>query len=98
MNHALTASLVVALLLRFLCRASRPGMILDFLGEQWQLWLISRPIWLNAKASGGCLLCTAWWVPGVPVALAVALCTPAGWWALLVPFLISATTDFLLSK
>jgi hypothetical protein len=98
MIHALVASLLTALLLRFLNRASRPAMLLSFLGDQWQAWLINRPTWLNAKVSGGCTLCTSWWAPGVPVALLVGCCTPAGWWAVLVPFLVSAATDFLLSK
>lgn len=98
MVEVLAASLITALLVLFLSRASRPRMILSFLGSQWEAWLINRPDWLNDKVSGSCALCASWWVPGVPVAILVACFTPAGWWAVLVPFLVSAATDYLLSK
>jgi hypothetical protein len=97
MFHALAASHLAALLLACICRAARPGGLLDFLGEQWEAWLIFRPKWLPAKPTGSCVLCTCFWLPGIPVALAVALLTPAGWWALAVPFCVAVLSDILLS-
>lgn len=87
MNHALAASLMAALLLAAIVRAARPGGLLAFLAPAWQWWLIYRPAWLPDKATGGCAQCTATWVPGVPVALAVAA-TGGGWWSLTVPVLV----------
>lgn len=95
MIHALCSSIMAALLLACLIRASRPGMLLARLSVAWMWWLIHRPKWLPGKLSGDCLFCTAFWAPGVPVAVAVALCTPAGCWALAVPFLVAILTDKL---
>jgi hypothetical protein len=98
MITALAASLIAALLLAAVARAMRPSGLLDFLAPAWQWWLIMRPVWLPEKASGGCAMCTATWIPGVPVAAAVALLTPAGWWALCVPILIGVVFEIALEK
>jgi hypothetical protein len=98
MIHALTASIMAALLLACLVRAAQPGMLLGFAGGWWEAWLIHRPRWLPGKPSGDCAFCAAFWLPGVPVALLAGLCTPAGWWALAVPFLVATLTDKLLSN
>lgn len=75
MVEALTISLIAALLLAAAARATRPKGALDFLAPAWQWWLIMRPSWLPDKPTGGCAMCTAFWLPGVPVAVAVALLT-----------------------
>lgn len=98
MQIALTASLVTALFLAAVCRAARPGGLLRFLAGWWESWLINRPAWLPGKPSGDCCQCTATWVPGVPVAVAVALLTPAGLWALCVPVLVGIIFELSIEK
>lgn len=98
METALAASIITSLLLACICRAASPGGLLSFVGGWWETWLINRPHWLPGKPSGDCALCTAFWCPGVPVAVAVALCTPVGWWALSVPFLTSIVFDLIIRR
>lgn len=98
MMYALAASAMAALLLACLIRAIQPGNLLAALTPAWVWWIIFRPAWLPRKASGDCAFCTAFWVPGVPVALVAGLCGPAGWWALTVPFLVAVLTDKLLAR
>jgi hypothetical protein len=96
MIHALAASLMCALLLACVCRAARLGGLLSFLGEQWQAWLICRPAWLPKKSSGDCVLCTTFWLPGLPVAMLTACFTPAGPWAATVPFCVAVLSEILI--
>jgi len=96
MQHALTISLLTALLLACLVRAARLGGLLDFLREPWQAWLIYRPRWLPQKPTGSCILCTAFWLPGLPVAILAACFTPVGWWALAVPFCVAVLSEILI--
>lgn len=93
MIHALAASLMASLLVACLLRASKPKMLLSFLGEQYEAWQITKSPKLPNKPTGGCCFCTSFWLPGIPVAIAVAWFTPAGWWAISVPFLIATLTD-----
>lgn len=96
MIHALAASLMCALLLASICRAARPGGLLYFLGEQWQAWLIYRPRWLPKKPTGSCILCTTFWLPGLPAAILCACFTPAGPWAATVPFCVAVLSEILI--
>lgn len=96
MLDALTAALMASLLLSALVRAARPGGLLAFLAGYWQAWLVRRPVWLPGNPTGDCALCTCFWLPGLPVAVLVALHTPAGWWALTVPFLVAVLAELLL--
>lgn len=98
MSDALNASLVAALLLAALVRATRPGGLLAFLAIPWQWWAIHKPMWLPDKPTGACAMCTAFWFIGVPVAVAVALCTPAGWWAITVPPMVAVLAETLLIR
>jgi hypothetical protein len=95
--QALGAALLAGLVLASICRATRPGGLLERLSDGWQWWLIQgRPRWLNRKLSGDCTLCTCFWVPGVPVAIAVALLTPGlplNLWAVAVPFVVAVVAD-----
>ena len=97
MSQALTVALLVALLLRAVVRAAGPDGLLAPLGRAWLWWLIYRPAWLPDKPSGGCLLCTTFYLPGLPAA-ALAYTTGAGWWCLLVPPCVAALSDFLLTR
>lgn len=98
MSHALLISVFTALLLASLIRASLPGHLLHgTVGQAWQWWLIRRPQWLPDKPSGDCVFCTAFWLPGVPVALAAGLLTPAGWWAVAAPLLVAFLTEYFIS-
>lgn len=97
MIHALAASCIAALLLAAIVRAARPAGLLDFLGDQWQVWQIFKPAWLPDKPTGGCAMCTAFWLPGIPVAAAVAY-TGGGWWALAVPALVGVVFEIAISK
>ena len=96
MQTALTAAIMCSLLLACIVRAARPGGLLRFLAGYWETWLINRPAWLPGKPSGDCAFCTCFWCPGIPAAVAVALLTPAGWWALTVPFLVAVLSDIAL--
>ena len=96
MIHALAASLMCALLLAAVCRAARPGGLLDFLREPWQAWLINRPRRLNRKMSGDCIMCTTFWLPGLPAAILAACLTPTGWWALAIPFCVAVLSEILI--
>ena len=98
MIHALAAALIAALLLAAVARATRPQGLLAFLAPAWQWWLIYRPTWLPDKISGGCAMCTATWLPGVPVAVLVALFTPAGWWAMTVPVLVGVIFEIAIEE
>lgn len=105
MIHALCASLVAALLLACLVRASRPGGLLAFLRSWWVMWLIYRPGWLPDKPSGGCCLCTTFYLPGFPVALLVLLHTAPyqgapglNWWALAVPALVAVLSESFIEQ
>jgi hypothetical protein len=94
---ALNVALLVALLLRAGVRAAGPGGLLAPVGRWWQWWLIYRPTWLPDKPSGSCLLCTTFYVPGLPAA-ALAYALGAGYWAVVVPLCVAALSDFLLSR
>lgn len=95
MHEALTISLLTALLLAAVCRAARPGGLLDFLREPWQAWLIYRPKWVPWQI-GSCILCTTFWLPGLPVAILAACLTPAGLWALVIPFCVAVLSEILI--
>lgn len=98
LTHALVCAAVAALLLAAIAHGARPHMLLaGTVGRAWQWWLIHRPLWLPDKPSGGCTFCTAFWVPGVPVAVAAAL-TGAAWWALAVPFMVAVLAAKLIGK
>jgi hypothetical protein len=95
METALLLSVFTALLLASLIRAALPGHLLhSTLGRAWLWWLIHRPLWLPLKPSGDCVFCTAFWVPGLPLAIAASLLTPAGLWALAVPLFVGFLTEF----
>lgn len=96
MHVALTLSCLTALVLAAICRAARPGGLLAPLGTAWQWWLINRPRWLPGKPSGDCLLCTTFWLPGIPVALAAARWGGAGGWAACVPFAVAVLSEILI--
>ncbi|MBG8556160.1 hypothetical protein [Hymenobacter guriensis] len=99
MIHALAVSLLASLLLASLVRAARPGNLLhSTVGAAWEWWLVYRPVWLPAKASGDCAFCTCFWVPGLPVAALAALCTPAGGWAVCVPLLVAFLCEHFTSR
>lgn len=96
---------MAALLLAAVCRAARPGGLLRFLAGWWEAWLIHRPAWLPLKPSGSCILCTTFWLPGLPVAGLVLLCTAPylgadglNWWAVTVPFLVAILSDSFIEQ
>ncbi len=88
---------MAALLLGAVARAARPAGLLAFAGRWWQTWQIFKPRWLPDKPTGGCAQCTATWLPGVPVAVAVAF-TGGGLWALAVPLLVGLLFDLAASE
>ncbi|GAA4393591.1 hypothetical protein GCM10023186_45290 [Hymenobacter koreensis] len=94
----LLISCSVALLLACVVRAARPGHLLGFLLPAWEWWLVYRPGWLPAKPTGACAYCTAFWVPGLPAAVATGLLTPAGWWAVLVAPFSAYLFEYLISR
>lgn len=105
MIHALqvvlTVSAVAALLLACVVRAARPGHLLAVLGKAWQWWLIYRPGWLPGKPSGDCPYCTAFYLPGLPLALLTGVCLlhgPASWLAALVPPFTAFLFERLISR
>ena len=105
MMYALCASIMAALLLACLVRAARPGGLLRFLAGWWKWWLIHRPGWLPNKPTGGCILCTTFYVPGFLVAALVLLhttpyqgATGLNWWAVVVPALVAVLSESFIEQ
>lgn len=95
MIHALASALLASLLLACVVRAARPGAVLDFLSELHARWQIFKPGQLPDKPTGGCLGCTAFWWLGFPTAMLCAWLTPAGGWAVVVPFCVFVLVEKL---
>lgn len=96
MMHALAAALIAALLLASVVRAARPQGLLEFLAGWWEWWCIFKPRWLPDKPTGACAMCTAFWLPGIPAAALAYV--GAGWWCLVVPFIVGVVFEIAIQK